>query len=59
MRIASWRWGGRLQVGTISPDGREATPLALADASRGALPLIEALARGESLPGPSGARLPI
>ena len=61
MRIASWRWGGRLQVGTISPDGREATPLALAlvDATRGALPLIEALARGESLPQPAGARLPV
>ena len=61
MRIASWRWGGRLQVGTISPDGREATPLALAlvDATRGALPLIEALARGESLPQSAGARLPV
>jgi len=59
MRIASWRWGGRLQVGTISADGREATPLALADASRGALPLVEALARGESLPQPAGARLPV
>ena len=59
MRIASWSWGGRAQVGTISPDGREATPLAVADAARGALPLIEALARGESLPAPSGARLPV
>jgi 2-keto-4-pentenoate hydratase/2-oxohepta-3-ene-1,7-dioic acid hydratase in catechol pathway len=59
MRIASWSWGGRAQVGTISPDGREATPLAVADAARGALPLIEALARGEPLPSPSGARLPV
>ncbi len=59
MRIASWSWGGRPQVGTISADGREATPLAVADATRGALPLIEALARGESLPSPSGARLPV
>ena len=50
MRIASWSWGGRDHVGTISADGREATPLAVADASRGALPLIEALARGEPLP---------
>ena len=54
MRIASWSWGGRLHVGTISADGREATPLAVADATRGALPLIEALARGEPLPPPAG-----
>ncbi len=59
MRLASWQWGGRDHVGTVSADGREATPLAMADASRGALPLIEALARGESLPQPAGARLPV
>jgi Fumarylacetoacetate (FAA) hydrolase family len=35
MRMASWRWGGRDHVGTPSPDGREATPLAVPDASRG------------------------
>jgi 2-keto-4-pentenoate hydratase/2-oxohepta-3-ene-1,7-dioic acid hydratase in catechol pathway len=59
MRLASWNWGGREHVGTISADGREATPLALGDASLGTLPLIQALARGESLPSPSGARLPV
>jgi 2-keto-4-pentenoate hydratase/2-oxohepta-3-ene-1,7-dioic acid hydratase in catechol pathway len=59
MRLASWRWGGRDHVGTISHDGREATPLRVADASRGALPLIEALAQGEPLPSPSGTRLPV
>ena len=59
MRLASWTWGGRDHTGTISPDGREATPLAIADASRGALPLIQALARGESLPPAAGARLPV
>jgi 2-keto-4-pentenoate hydratase/2-oxohepta-3-ene-1,7-dioic acid hydratase in catechol pathway len=59
MRWASWQWGGRDHVGTVSPDGREATPLAVADASRGVLPLIQALARGEALPSPSGARLPV
>jgi 2-keto-4-pentenoate hydratase/2-oxohepta-3-ene-1,7-dioic acid hydratase in catechol pathway len=59
MRIASWNWGGRLHVGTVSPDGRELTPLALADTSRGALPLIQAAARGEGQPGASGARLPV
>ncbi len=59
MRIASWSWGGRHQVGSISADGREATPLALADASAGALPLIQSLVRGEALPAASGARLPV
>ena len=59
MRLASWSWGGRDHVGTISADGREATPLAVRDASLGALPLIQALARGEPLPPPSGARLPV
>jgi 2-keto-4-pentenoate hydratase/2-oxohepta-3-ene-1,7-dioic acid hydratase in catechol pathway len=59
MRIASWSWGGRPHVGTVSPDGRELTPLALPDASRGALPLIQATSRGEGLPPPSGARLPL
>jgi len=59
MRMASWQWGGRDHVGTISSDGREATPLAVADASRGVLPLIEALARGDALPPASGARLPV
>ncbi|HSV61663.1 MAG TPA: fumarylacetoacetate hydrolase family protein [Variovorax sp.] len=59
MRMASWQWGGRDHVGTISSDGREATPLAVADASRGVLPLIQALAQGEPLPRPSGTRLPV
>ena len=59
MRLASWQWGGRDQVGTVSPDGREATPLAIADASRGVLPLIQMLMRGEPMPSPSGARLPV
>jgi 2-keto-4-pentenoate hydratase/2-oxohepta-3-ene-1,7-dioic acid hydratase in catechol pathway len=59
MRLASWSWGGRDHAGTVSADGRELTPLALADASFGALPLIQALARGEPLPPASGARLPV
>jgi 2-keto-4-pentenoate hydratase/2-oxohepta-3-ene-1,7-dioic acid hydratase in catechol pathway len=59
MRIASWSWGGRPQVGTISADGLEATPLAVADAARGALPLIRMLAQGEALPAPAGPRLPV
>jgi 2-keto-4-pentenoate hydratase/2-oxohepta-3-ene-1,7-dioic acid hydratase in catechol pathway len=59
MRLASWQWGGRDYVGTVSADGREAAPLALADAACGVLPLIQALARGEDLPPPSGTRLPV
>ena len=58
MRIASWTWGGRDHAGTLSPCGRELTPLRVADASRGALGLIQALAAGEPLPPPAGARLP-
>jgi 2-keto-4-pentenoate hydratase/2-oxohepta-3-ene-1,7-dioic acid hydratase in catechol pathway len=58
MRIASWTWGGRDHVGTLSPCGRELTPLAVSDASRGALGLIQLLASGEPLPQPSGTRLP-
>jgi len=59
MRIASYRWGDRQHLGLVSADGRELTPLAVADASRGALPLIESLAHGESMPATSGARLPV
>jgi len=59
MRLASWRWGGRDHVGTISPCGREATPLAAADAARGALPLIESLVAGQPLPPAAGPRLPL
>jgi 2-keto-4-pentenoate hydratase/2-oxohepta-3-ene-1,7-dioic acid hydratase in catechol pathway len=59
MRFASWSWGGRDHVGTVSADGREATPLRVADPSRGVLPLIEALARGDSLPPTTGTRLPV
>ena len=59
MRMASWEWGGRNHVGLISPDGREATPLALRDPSLGVLPLIRMLVEGESLPSPSSARLPV
>ena len=59
MRLASWNWGGRMHAGTVSADGRELTPLAVADASRGALGLVQSLVRGEPLPAASGARLPL
>ena len=59
MRIASWRWGGVVHAGTVSPCGREVTPLAGMQSDRGALRLIQALARGDSLPAAGSARLPI
>ena len=58
MRIASWHWGGRLQAGTVSHDGLELTPLAVADPARGALEIIERLAQGDGLPREAGPRLP-
>ena len=59
MRIAAWSWGGREHVGTVSADGRDVTPLAVPDAVRGALPLIQSMAQGQGLPPPSGPRLPL
>ncbi len=58
MRLASWQWGGSDHVGTVSADGRECTPLGVADAVRGVLPLIELLACSQPLPAPSGVRVP-
>jgi 2-keto-4-pentenoate hydratase/2-oxohepta-3-ene-1,7-dioic acid hydratase in catechol pathway len=59
MRIASWSWGGRSHAGLISPDGQEVTPLVVADAERGALSLVCALADGRALPAEAGPRLPV
>jgi len=59
MRIASWSWGGRRHVGTVSPDGREVTPLAVADPSTGALGLIQSLAQGGAMPAAAGPRLAV
>lgn len=59
MRIASWNWGGRHQVGLISACGKEATALDVTDPSLGALGLIQYLAAGNTLPAASGVRLPV
>lgn len=59
MRLACWSWGGRHHAGTVSADGRELTPLSVPCPELGALPLIQTLARGEGLPPPAGARLPV
>ena len=57
MRLAGWNWGGKAHMGIISPCGKEATPLRVTQPELGVLPLVQALARGESLPAPAGARL--
>ena len=60
MRIASWSWGGRAHVGTISADGREATPLAVADArARRAAADRGARRAASRCPRASGARVAV
>ena len=53
MRIATYVQGGKRQVGLVSPDGQQITAFKIPPdaAQRGALPLIEALAKGDALPG--------
>jgi hypothetical protein len=48
MRIASWSWGGRPQVGTVSADGREVTPLSVPTRPPARFALIQAQARGRA-----------
>ncbi|HEY6356090.1 MAG TPA: hydrolase, partial [Burkholderiaceae bacterium] len=59
MRIASWSWGGRHHAGTVSADGREATPLLVDYAGGAAMRLLEALASGAPLPSPTGPRVAV
>jgi 2-keto-4-pentenoate hydratase/2-oxohepta-3-ene-1,7-dioic acid hydratase in catechol pathway len=61
MRLATFTHAGERQVGLVSADASQITPLALdaAQAQRGALALIEASVAGRPLPGPGGAPLPI
>lgn len=61
MRIATYAWGGRRHVGRVASDGRSVVPLAAGERARetGALALIEALARGASMPPAAGASLPL
>jgi 2-keto-4-pentenoate hydratase/2-oxohepta-3-ene-1,7-dioic acid hydratase in catechol pathway len=61
LRIASYVHDGRRQVGVVSPDGLQVTAFRLAPdaALRGALPLVEAAARGEPLPGLEAAARPM
>jgi len=55
LRIATYLHQGRRQVGLVSADGKSVTAFELADAERGALPLIERAAGGDGLPEATGA----
>jgi 2-keto-4-pentenoate hydratase/2-oxohepta-3-ene-1,7-dioic acid hydratase in catechol pathway len=56
LRIATYVQGGKRQVGVVSPDGQQVTAFKISPdmAARGALPLIEAAANGDALPGLEG-----
>ncbi|MBX3638274.1 MAG: fumarylacetoacetate hydrolase family protein, partial [Rubrivivax sp.] len=54
MRIATFQHAGQRHVGAVSADGRSVQVINLADASLGALPLIEAAAAGQPLPAADG-----
>jgi 2-keto-4-pentenoate hydratase/2-oxohepta-3-ene-1,7-dioic acid hydratase in catechol pathway len=59
VKVATFRWGGRRQVGLLSDDGSRVTPLALGPRAerRGALALVEALADGDPMPRAGGPSL--
>jgi len=61
VRIATFSHEGRRQVGIVSPDGQQVTPLTMPPelARLGVLPLVEAAARGEPLPAATGAARPL
>jgi 2-keto-4-pentenoate hydratase/2-oxohepta-3-ene-1,7-dioic acid hydratase in catechol pathway len=61
LKLATFRWGGRRQVGLLSADCTELTPLAAGPRAerRGVLALVEAMAEGNPLPRAASARLPI
>jgi 2-keto-4-pentenoate hydratase/2-oxohepta-3-ene-1,7-dioic acid hydratase in catechol pathway len=59
LRIATYVQGGKRQVGVVSPDGQQVTAFKISPdtAQRGALPLIEAFAKGDALPGLEGTAI--
>jgi len=59
LRLATYRWGGRVHVGRIDDAGRAVTPLAVAGEVRGCAmtALIDSLAQGGSLPRAAGSTL--
>jgi 2-keto-4-pentenoate hydratase/2-oxohepta-3-ene-1,7-dioic acid hydratase in catechol pathway len=61
MRIAAYRLNNRRQVGLVSADGSQVTPLGLTpqQADKGALSVIEGLAEGKALPDADGPSVPV
>ncbi len=61
MRYATFFHDGRQQVGTVSADGQSITPLHLSaeEASQGVLALVNRQVKGEALPAPVGAAIPV
>lgn len=61
MKIATFWWAGRRQVGRLSADGRDLKTLALGDRAHavGALALVEAMAAGAPFPKETGPALPV
>ena len=56
MKLATFQWGGKRNVGVLSADGSELNPLEF-DARRGLLALVGHLAGGGALPKAAGPRL--
>jgi len=61
MRIAAYRFNDRSQVGLVSPDGSQVTPIELTpeQAAKGVLAVIELLDQGKPVPETSGPSVPI
>lgn len=61
LKIATYWWAGRRQVGRLSADERDVLPLALGERAHavGALALVEAMAAGAPFPKPAGPALPL
>jgi 2-keto-4-pentenoate hydratase/2-oxohepta-3-ene-1,7-dioic acid hydratase in catechol pathway len=61
VRIATYQSGGERQVGLVSADGSQVTPIGLSkeQAAKGVLSVVELLAAGSRLPEPIGPSLAI
>jgi 2-keto-4-pentenoate hydratase/2-oxohepta-3-ene-1,7-dioic acid hydratase in catechol pathway len=61
LRIATYTHGGKRQVGMVSADGQQVTAFKISPdaAQRGALPLIEAFAKGDALPALETTPVPV
>lgn len=61
LKIATYWWAGRRQVGLLSADERDVLPLALGERTHavGARAFVEAMAAGTPFPKPAGPALPL